>query len=62
MNLLTQLYRQWRCASEARRLRRLEYEAFRAYMTAHDVLVKDELGHAWHGIRKANELRGDMNE
>lgn len=62
MNLLTQLYRQWRRASEVRRLRCLEYEAFRAYMTAHDVLVKDELSLAWHGIRKANELRGDMDE
>jgi len=62
MNLITELYYQWRRASEARRLRRLEYEAFRAYMTAHDVLVKNELGHAWHGIRKANNLRSDMNE
>lgn len=62
MNLLTQLYRQWRRASEARRLRRLEYEAFRAYMSANDVLVMDELGHAWHSIRKANNLRSDMDE
>ncbi len=60
MNLITQLYHQWRRASEVRRLRRLEYEAFRAYTSANDLLVKDELGHAWLGIRKANDLRGDM--
>jgi len=56
MNLITQLYRQWRRRRLRSKLERLKWETFAAYYEVHDALLKNELEDAYRRLRKAHDM------